>query len=64
MADESDHKRALHARMTYKLPGRELAAFANNFTDRTIVVTRVDFTTVIGAGVNSLDRPRRFGGFG
>lgn len=51
------------ARISYELPGRHwtVAAFANNFTDETIVSTRVDFTTVTGNTVDSIDRPRWFG---
>ncbi|MGV7123122.1 TonB-dependent receptor [Sphingopyxis sp. 550A] len=51
------------ARISYELPGRHwtIAAFANNFTDETIVSTRVDFTTVTGNTVDTIDRPRWFG---
>lgn len=51
------------ARITYTLPGNNwsFAAFANNFTNETIVSTKVDFTTVTGNTVDTLDRPRWFG---
>lgn len=54
----------LDARISYTLPGRHwtIAAFANNFTNQTIISTRVDFTTVTGNAVDTLDRPRWFGG--
>lgn len=48
---------------SYTLPNRNwtVAAFANNFTDETIVSTRVDFTTVTANSVDSIDRPRWIG---
>ena len=51
------------ARISYELPGRHwtVAAFVNNITDETIISTRVDFTTVTGNSVDSIDRPRWFG---
>jgi len=54
----------LDARASYELPGGHLtlAAFANNFTNQTILTNRVDFTTVTGNGVDTFDRPRWFGG--
>ncbi|WP_347271299.1 TonB-dependent receptor [Rhizorhabdus histidinilytica] len=54
----------LDARISYALPGGNimLAAFANNFTNQKIISTRVDFTTVTGNTVDTLDRPRWFGG--
>lgn len=51
------------ARLTYKLPGGDwsVAAFANNFTNETIIATRVDFVGQVGAAVDTLDRPRWYG---
>jgi iron complex outermembrane receptor protein len=51
------------ARVTYKLPGDHwtVAAFANNFTNETIIATRVDFVGQIGAAVDTIDRPHWFG---
>ncbi|MEJ1969426.1 MAG: TonB-dependent receptor [Rhizomicrobium sp.] len=52
------------ARISYDLPGGKwtAAAFVNNFTDETIIATRVDFVGQVGAAVDTLDRPRWFGG--
>lgn len=52
------------ARISYALPGKKwtIAAFANNFTDEKIIATRVDFVGQIGAAVDTIDRPRWFGG--
>ncbi len=51
------------ARISYQLPGNHvtLAAFADNFTNQTIIATRVDFTSVMGSAVDTLDPPRWFG---
>lgn len=38
-----------------------VAGFGNNLTDKVIVATRVDFTTVTGNSVDTLERPRWFG---
>lgn len=52
------------ARVSYTFSGGrwQAAAFANNFTDEVIISTRVDFTTLTGNSVDSIDRPRWFGG--
>ena len=52
----------LDARVTYSAGEHwKLAAFANNFTDEKVQTARVDFTTIVGAAVDTYDRPRWFG---
>lgn len=54
----------LDARVTWTSPDErwKLAAFVNNLTDKHILSTSVDFTTLTGGGVDAVERPRWFGG--